>query len=582
MKGMGYAAEEIEDIAKDPKRIQIATDIIIPDEGLATGGRVGYSGGGIGRQVLKLLGKKGKDIKGQAGEGFDPGKRKFLKGTGAAGLGLTALGTGAVRLGKKTSKKIKDIDIDMGVDVDGDYSDTAERFEAFYNTFFKIKANTKAGKKVLDKLAKEKKIVKEKDGSYSADTMGDIDSPAIDALEDIKNQSSYDLSFEGKKFKNTDEAGDYFRGNTKEASPVKPDYYTVREDEFLTEDMGEVVDILAPKPITKQIKEEVEKRIRNVEREARRPKRAMGGRIEMAGGGITALKTLIRFLGKDSGKKGSQMLKEINPKQFGYKFDMLDPEMKKQINNNRLEYIENLSDSIKADQKLLRGIKDLPEEWQDFMLKQANEGGNQGRLDVYNDIDIDSAVEEIEQLKKNLEFKNIPAKEVKRKMNAEGGRIEMFVGGSVYDQYQNYLNQVNSQSSDPLYSNILYNQPSMNDTGSGNDDIDVTKDQTVGSSKALDYYNNQLGYLGRTGVNSLLGMVNPMLGAVGQMYNQGKSLYDLGSSMFGGVPEGGSFSKNPGIGFSNRDPEDTQDYGGGSEVGPGDDNDPGYDSGDYE
>jgi hypothetical protein len=225
----------------------------------------------------------------------------------------------------------------------------------------------------------------------------------------------------------------------------------------------------------------------------------------------------------------------------------------------------------------------MPKEWQDFMYKQANEGGNKGRLDVYNKIDIDDAIGEIEQLKKNLEFKNIPAKEVKRKMNAEGGRIEMFVGGSVYDQYQDYLNQVNSQSSDPLYSNILYNQPSMNDTGSGNDDIDVTKDQTVGSSKALDYYNNQLGYLGRTGVNSLLGMVNPMLGAVGQMYNQGKSLYDVGRNILGynnfgrtmgydfygdldgGVadPSTGSFSTNPGIGFSNRDPEDVQNYGGG-------------------
>ena len=219
MKGMGYAAEEIEDIAKDPKRIQIATDIIIPDEGFQMGGRVGLEKGGKPPKVKTTI-----PMNPMMEEGFDPGKRGFLKGTGAAGLGLAALGTGAVRLGKKASKKIKDIDIDMGVDVDGDYSDVAERYEAFYNTFFKIKANTKAGKKVLDKLAKEKKIVKEKDGSYYADTMGDIDSPAIDALEDIKNQSSYDFSFEGKKFKNTDEAGDYFRGNTKEASPVKPDY----------------------------------------------------------------------------------------------------------------------------------------------------------------------------------------------------------------------------------------------------------------------------------------------------------------------------------------------------------------------
>jgi hypothetical protein len=148
---------------------------------------------------------------------------------------------------------------------------------------------------------------------------------------------------------------------------------------------------------------------------------AVGGRVGMASGGIAALKTLIRFLGKDSGKKGSKMLKEINPKQFGYKFDMLDPEMKNAINKNRLEYLENLSDVIKADKKLLREMKDLPKEWQDFMYKQANEGGNKGRLDIYNKINIDDAIGDIEQMKKNLEFKDIPGKEIQRKMNAEGG-----------------------------------------------------------------------------------------------------------------------------------------------------------------
>jgi hypothetical protein len=151
---------------------------------------------------------------------------------------------------------------------------------------------------------------------------------------------------------------------------------------------------------------------------------ATGGRVGMAGGGITALKTLIKFLAKTRGHgstKGSKSLQAVNPKQFGYKFDMLDPEMKDAINKNRLEYLENLSDVIKADKKLLREMKDLPKEWQDFMYKQANEGGNKGRLDIYNKINIDDAISEIEQMKKNLEFKNLPGKEIKRRMNAEGG-----------------------------------------------------------------------------------------------------------------------------------------------------------------
>jgi hypothetical protein len=147
-------------------------------------------------------------------------------------------------------------------------------------------------------------------------------------------------------------------------------------------------------------------------------------RVGYKKGGITALKTLIKFLAKTRGHgstKGSKSLQAVNPKQFGYKFDMLDPEMKDAINKNRLEYLENLSDVIKADKKLLREMKDLPKEWQDFMYKQANEGGNKGRLDIYNKINIDDAIGDIEQMKKNLEFKNLPGKEIKRRMNAEGG-----------------------------------------------------------------------------------------------------------------------------------------------------------------
>jgi hypothetical protein len=151
---------------------------------------------------------------------------------------------------------------------------------------------------------------------------------------------------------------------------------------------------------------------------------ATGGRVEMAGGGITALKSIIKFLAKNRGfgpTTGSKSLQELNPKQFGWKFNLLSPELKKSIEQNRLEYLENLSDAIKSDKKLLTDIKNMPKEWQEFMYKSANEGANQGRLDVYKKINIDDAISEIEQMKKNLEFKNLPGKEIKRRMNAEGG-----------------------------------------------------------------------------------------------------------------------------------------------------------------
>jgi hypothetical protein len=147
-------------------------------------------------------------------------------------------------------------------------------------------------------------------------------------------------------------------------------------------------------------------------------------RVGYKKGGITALKSIINFLAKNRGfgpTTGSKSLQELNPKQFGWKFNLLSPELKKSMEQNRLEYLENLSDAIKSDKKLLTDIKNMPKEWQEFMYKSANEGANQGRLDVYKKINIDDAISEIEQMKKNLEFKNLPGKEIKRRMNAEGG-----------------------------------------------------------------------------------------------------------------------------------------------------------------
>ena len=697
MKGMGYAAEEIEDIAKDPKRIQIATDIIIPDEGFQMGGRVGFKeGSGYFSNLIK--------------ENIPPEYRLYAK----------SILPGGKKGNVDESYFTEDFKKDLRQQVLTKFKETGKS----KGSIGELDTHYRSGAKKYGQG--EKYPINKLIGLPSTyATLGSYNYEIDPETLDVKIKDTYDWnpaygkdSSSGK----TGWVGDK-KGKDVDTSMLKD--YVMQSLQTGEIDKGDALELLGnylgPKASKGEgINVDIDIPAQDISM-GEGETFAVGGRVEMAGGGITALKTLIRFLGKDSGKKGSQMLKEINPKQFGYKFDMLDPEMKKQINDNRLEYIEQLSDSIKSDRKLLREIKDMPKEWQDFMYKQANEGGNKGRLDVYNKIDIDDAIGEIEQLKKNLEFKNIPAKEVKRKMNSEGGRIEMAggglgryvlkllgkkgkdltgqtkqfregpitskfleevdsevldpfirtrdtsgrggyglykdfeempaglkaaefisriktkngsidygkaeafigtklkgtesideliemvstpqrikkaVGGSVYDQYQNYLNQVNSQSSDPLYSNILYNQPSMNDTGSGDDDIDVTKDQTVGSSKALDYYNNNLGYLGRTGVNSLIGMVNPMLGAVGQMYNQGKSLYDVGRNVLGynnfgrtmgydfygdlggGIadPSTGSFSTNPGIGFSNRDPEDTQDYGNDSHGGA---NDPGNTSGGF-
>ena len=158
-----------------------------------------------------------------------------------------------------------------------------------------------------------------------------------------------------------------------------------------------------------------------------------GGRVEMASGGIAALKALLNFFAKQKGKKGSDMLKEINPKRLGFLQNMLMKSDKELLDANRQEYLEELSGIIKSDKKLLDKIKQMPEEARDTFFTIANEGGNRGRLSVYKnpDFNIDDAISEIEQMKKNLKFKDVPEKEVKRQMNAIGGRVGYSTGSIV-------------------------------------------------------------------------------------------------------------------------------------------------------
>ena len=144
---------------------------------------------------------------------------------------------------------------------------------------------------------------------------------------------------------------------------------------------------------------------------------AEGGRIGFAGGS-TALKAILNFFAKESGKKGSQGLKSINPKSVDSSIlNIMGPEHTKLIQKNRKEYLENLLDVIKSDKKLLDEIKvKYPEDIQPMIYKMANEGGNRGRLDVYKNIDINEAITDVETMVKNMEIAS------GRKLNSDGGR----------------------------------------------------------------------------------------------------------------------------------------------------------------
>jgi len=150
---------------------------------------------------------------------------------------------------------------------------------------------------------------------------------------------------------------------------------------------------------------------------------ASGGRAELKGGG-EALKALLRFLSAQSGKTGSQGLADINPKKFGEALNfMIGKEQMAVLQGYRKEYLESLLDTIKSDKKLLDDIKTkYPKDVQPMIYKMANEGGNKGRLDVYNKIDIDEAITDIETMVKNMELAG------GRKLNSDGGRIGLKEG----------------------------------------------------------------------------------------------------------------------------------------------------------
>lgn len=154
---------------------------------------------------------------------------------------------------------------------------------------------------------------------------------------------------------------------------------------------------------------------------------ANGGRVGMAAGGIAALKSLLNFLAKGRGKKGSQLLQEVNPKKYGTTLEnLMLPDDKKMVKGFRVEYLESLLDTIKTDKAMLDKMKSMPIDQRKAFFNMINEGANRGRLDVYKKIDPDEAILEIEQMIKNLKFKDVPEQEIKRQLNADGGLATLF------------------------------------------------------------------------------------------------------------------------------------------------------------
>jgi hypothetical protein len=149
-------------------------------------------------------------------------------------------------------------------------------------------------------------------------------------------------------------------------------------------------------------------------------------REEMAAGGVP-LRRLLQFLSGQSGKKGSQGLKEMKvPKQMKFFAEKqgFNPDQA------RIDYLEQVLESLKADKKLIKGLepssnKDAMEEVADSLFKTEFVDKTQsGRFRGLDSDMIDSSIMELETILKNLKTKGQG-----RKLNADGGRIGFADGG---------------------------------------------------------------------------------------------------------------------------------------------------------
>jgi hypothetical protein len=146
----------------------------------------------------------------------------------------------------------------------------------------------------------------------------------------------------------------------------------------------------------------------------------------MAAGG-TALRRLLQFLNKQSGKTGSQGLKEMKlPDQVKFFAEKqgFNPDQA------RIEYLEQVLDSLKADRKLVKSLepsssKGAMEEVADSLFKtEFLDKTQSGRFRGLSSEAIDSSIMELETILKNLKTKGQG-----RKLNANGGRIGFADGG---------------------------------------------------------------------------------------------------------------------------------------------------------
>jgi len=219
--------------------------------GFQSGGRVGFKDGSKLPKEKTTL-----PINPMMDEGVDLNKRGFLKGAAGVGAGIAALGTGALRLARKGAKKAKDLDIIFSKNFDGEYIDGSP--QVYTSIYSNLVPHTKKAKNFLEDMAKQKKVVKNSDGSYSIHINDMPIEGDVKVLKDLKDKfdfktyehKGYIKNKKGEYVENIEEIDDLRSYN----SPLIND--ATYGPSYFEDDAAEyAADILQPKTAKEIIKE---------------------------------------------------------------------------------------------------------------------------------------------------------------------------------------------------------------------------------------------------------------------------------------------------------------------------------------
>ena len=219
--------------------------------GFQSGGRVGFKDGSKLPKEKTTL-----PINPMMDEGVDLNKRGFLKGAAGVGAGIAALGTGALRLARKGAKKAKDLDIIFSKNFDGEYIDGSP--QVYTSIYSNLVPHTKKAKNFLEDMAKQKKVFKDSDGSYSIHINDMPIEGDVKVLKDLKDKfdfktyehKGYIKNKKGEYVENIEEIDDLRSYN----SPLIND--ATYGPSYFEDDAAEyAADILQPKTAKQIIKE---------------------------------------------------------------------------------------------------------------------------------------------------------------------------------------------------------------------------------------------------------------------------------------------------------------------------------------